>query len=149
MTNRKQGHGMRCHKVGLCIRGHRGNPKVRASFIRFARWLRRRQSFPTLLPVYLVGGDQLRTIAGDKCTASFFGPHSRRNVPYIRIATGNFLSLEKESGRDGALAAFLTSLAHEIIHYQQWLRGMQLTEQGVVRKAAQIVRDYAETVDRP
>lgn len=140
---------MRRQKVGLRIRGHRGHPEVRASFIRFARWLRSRQSFPTLLPVYLLAGEQLRTVAGEMCSASFFAPHSRRDVPYIRIATGDYPSLEKESGRDDALAAFLTSFADELIHYEQWLRRMELTEQGVVRKAARIVRDYAETVDRP
>jgi len=86
---------------------------------------------------------------GDKVTASFFAPWDRRVEPYIRIATGDYLKLKEESGRDNALAAYLHSFAHEFVHYQQWVSTGETSERGVVRRAAGIVDRYAMTTDHP
>jgi hypothetical protein len=52
-------------------------------------------------------------------------------------------------GRDNALAAILCSLAHEVVHYQQWVTTGEMHERGVPRKAAAIVDAYAMSVDYP
>ena len=138
------------HRVkGLRIRGHRGHPEVKLAFIRFACWLRKNRAFPTLLPVYLIPGTHVRTLDGRLCSASFFAPDSKRDIPYIRVATGDFPTWRRSKGRDGALAAFLCSLAHELVHYDQWLAGVVLTERGVVRNARQTVDRYAMDVRHP
>ena len=134
---------------GLRIRGQRGHPEVRAALIRFAIWLRRHREFPTLLPVYLISGDQVRTSEGKLCSASFFAPDSKLDAPYARIATGDYPRLRRSRGRDSALAAFLHSLAHELVHYDQWLAGTAPTERGVVKKAARTVERYATDVRHP
>lgn len=134
---------------GLRIRGHRGHPEVKAAFIRFARWLRSQRSFPTLLPVYLLPGEHVRTIHGEFCSASFFAPDSRADAPYIRVATGDYPALRRKRGRDNALAAMLASFAHELVHYEQWLSGASLNERGVTRRAARTVQAYAASVRRP
>src|SRR6266581_904740 len=105
-------NGVRRDVRGLRIRGQRGHPEVRAALIRFASWLRRHRKFPTLLPVYLIAGDQVRTCKGELCSASFFAPDSRLDAPYARIATGDFPRLRRSRGRDSAL-----------VHYDQWLAG--------------------------
>ena len=84
-----------------------------------------------------------------KASASFFAPRDRRVEPYIRIATGDYHDLLAACGRDNALAAYLNSLAHEVIHYQQWIATGETTERGVVRRAAKMVDRYALTVDHP
>ena len=134
---------------GLRIRGQRGHPEVRAALIRFAAWLRRHREFPTLLPVYLIAGDQVRTGEGELCSASFFAPDSKRDTPYARIATGDFPKLRRSRGRDSALAAYLHSLAHELVHYDQWLVGKPPTERGVVRKAIRTLKEYSMDVRHP
>jgi hypothetical protein len=134
---------------GLRIRGQRGHPEVRAALIRFAGWLRRHREFPTLLPVYLIAGDQVRTGEGELCSASFFAPDSKLDAPYARIATGDFPRLRRSRGRDSALAAYLHSLAHELVHYDQWLAGTAPTERGVDRKATRTVENYAMHVRHP
>jgi|SRR5713226_1705352 len=134
---------------GLRIRGHRGHPEVRSAFIRFARWLRTARDFPVLLPVYLIPRDHIRSAAGRLCPASFFAPDSPLEVPFVRVATGDFPKLRRSDGRDAALAAFLCSLAHELVHYDQWLAREALTERGVAKKARRTVSQYNMAVDHP
>ncbi|MCX2980235.1 hypothetical protein EYC98_05055 [Halieaceae bacterium IMCC14734] len=91
----------------------------------------------------------MTNMRGDKCSASFFGPWEHTVEPYIRIATGGYESEKKEYGRDDALTGYLVSLAHEVIHYQQWVENNQLHQRGVAVKAANMVKAYALTIERP
>jgi hypothetical protein len=135
--------------AGIRVRGQRGHPEVRAAIIRFARWLREHRSFPTVLPVYLSSGEMVRTIEGELGSASFFAPYSKKDAPYVRIATGDYPETRRRRGRDNALAGYLASLAHELVHYDQWLNDEELHERGVRRQANRVVDQYAKAVDRP
>ena len=136
-------------RTGLRIRGERGHPVVREALKRFARWLRLEYNFPIRVPVYLNQHHRFLTIEGEKVTASFFAPDDSNTEPYIRIATGDYNELVAESGRNDALASYICSLAHEIIHYQQWITDGCTTEAGVDKEAVAILRRYAESVDEP
>jgi len=136
-------------RTGIRIKGARGHSEVRAAYIRFARWLRQEYEFPIRVPVYLYPSEQIVTMHGDRVSASFFAPDDRFEEPFIRVATGDFPQLKKERGRDNALAAFLHSFAHELVHYQQWLAARAVSERGVVRKARGIVARYAMSTDHP
>jgi hypothetical protein len=133
---------------GLRIVGHRGNVEVRGAIIRFARWLRSQYDFPMRVPVYLRPEPILVNMYGQECSASFFAPWNRKVEPYIRIATGDYPQCKRRMGRDHALAGYLGSLAHEVIHYQQWLKANRLSEKGVERAARRIVERYALVVER-
>jgi hypothetical protein len=91
----------------------------------------------------------LITVQGETVTASFFAPFDRTVEPYIRIATGDYGEELKARGRDNALASYLCSLAHEVLHYQQWIRGEELSEDGVDEESVAIVDRYAMTVEHP
>lgn len=134
---------------GLRIRGHRGHSDVHAATLRFARWLRSVESFPVRLPVYLSPHAYLRTVDDEIATASFFAPYDPSVEPYIRIATGDYPELLVSHGRDDALAMFLNSMAHELVHYRQWIDTGNITERGVVVRARNIVDRYALTTDHP
>jgi hypothetical protein len=84
---------------------------------------------------------------GDKVVASFFAPWDLE--PYIRVATGDYVQLKKERGRDNALGACPNSFAHEFVHYQQWVSTGEIWERGVIRRAQSIVDRYAMTTDHP
>jgi len=86
---------------------------------------------------------------GKKGSACFFAPWDIKVEPYIRIATGGYEQEKKEDGRDNALAGYLCSLAHEVVHYQQWLKNNKLHERGVDVKASNMVDKYALTTDHP
>jgi hypothetical protein len=137
-----------CRK-GIQIRGHRGHPVVRRSLVRFARWLRTQYDFPIRVPVYLFPYDHIITMHGNNASASFFAPFRRDVEPFIRIATGDYRALAREAGRDDALAAFICSLAHEVIHYQQWVATGETWERGVGVAAGGILRRYAKVVAHP
>jgi hypothetical protein len=92
---------------------------------------------------------EIVTMHGDTASASFVSPLDRNEEPYIRIATGDYPALKRECGRDDALAAFINSLSHEIVHYRQWVETGETWERGVGVKATAMLRQYARDVDRP
>jgi hypothetical protein len=91
----------------------------------------------------------VRTIHGEECSASIFLPWSRRQEPFIRIATGDYPQLRRQWGRNDVLAAYLVSLSHEVIHYQQWIATGDSSERGVAAKARGLVQRYAKVVPEP
>ena len=101
------------------------------------------------MPVYLSPHEEIRSIDGQLVSASFFAPWDRNLDPYIRIATGDYRQLRRKWGRDNALAAYIVSLSHEVVHYQQWVTTNEMHERGVIRRATSMMRRYATTVDRP
>lgn len=122
---------------------------MRRCLQRYARWLREYVNFPVRVPVYLSPRKELKLMDGQTASASILTPFDRRQEPYIRIAAGDYRDLLRERGRDNALAAYLNSLSHEVVHYRQWIERKPLTEKGVIRKAKTMVDDYATCVDRP
>ena len=86
---------------------------------------------------------------GKKVSASFFAPFRRNVEPFIRIATGDYGTLQRERGLNNALAAFICSFAHEVIHYQQWVATGKTWERGVSVAASGMLRRYARTVGHP
>lgn len=136
-------------RTGIRIIGQRGHPEVKDALIKFTKWLRNHYEFPIRVPVYLRPDRQLTNIHGEKCSATFFAPWDQTVEPYIRIETGDYDNDKRKSGRDNALAGYLVSLAHEVIHYHQWLKDKNIKEGGVSAKASNIVDEYALTVDHP
>jgi hypothetical protein len=86
---------------------------------------------------------------GELVSPSIFLPWNRRVEPYIRVARGDYDELRRGRGRDNALAAYLHSLSHEIVHYRQWIETGDASERGVVSRARRLVESYARTVDHP
>jgi hypothetical protein len=139
------GRSMKHRRSGLRIVGRRGHPQVRAPLLCYARWLRHHFEFPIRVPVYLLPGETVFTMHGEHVSASIFLPWDRRVEPYIRIATGDYPELRRERGRDSALAAFLCSLTHEVLHYRQWVETGRSWERGVGAAAVRLVKAYTQT----
>ncbi|WP_145167524.1 hypothetical protein [Rubripirellula lacrimiformis] len=99
------------------------------------------------VPVYLSPHAYLRTVDNRIVSAAFFAPYDPTDEPFIRIATGDYPALLTEHGRDDALAMFLNSLAHELVHYNQWIETGDISERGVVVRARKMVDHYALTTD--
>lgn len=118
-------------RSGLRVRCEQGvNPKVRQSCLDFAKWLRLYLEFPIRVVVYLKRAYQIKTQDGkEMVSATFLGPYSKDEEPYIKVATGDFQELVSERGEDNAILAILNSIAHEIIHYRQWLENPDFDEE--------------------
>jgi len=129
-------------RCGIRVCGARGNPEVRVAIISFATWLRRRYAFPIRVPVYLLPGQTVLTVHGERVSASFFAPWNRRVEPYIRIATGDYPRMKRRWGRRAALLSHLISLAHELLHYQEWVATNTVSERGKAVAARGIALRY-------
>lgn len=127
--------------------------EVRRACKEFGKWLRSKYFFPIRVPVYVKSAVRLRTRDGDIAVATFFEPDDREVEPYIRIASGDYIDLMNESGKDAALLLILLPIAHELTHYFQWVNNIKLTEIGRERQATtyarKILTEYAQTRDHP
>ena len=137
-------------RTGLRLRFDPGvDPEVRTAVKTICAWLRTEYYFPLRVPVYVKSTRRVRTMDGDLVCGSFFEPFDYRIEPYIRIAVGDFRELLESQGRDDALASILSTLAHELTHYFQWINGLDLTDTGRERQATRyakyILSEYAET----
>jgi hypothetical protein len=138
---------VRRNGIRICDKG--GDPEVKRALIRFAAWLRKEYEFPIRVPVYLYPSEYLITMHGSKASASFFAPWDRNVEPFIRIATGDYRGLKARRGKANSLTAYLSSLAHEVIHYQTWVTSGRTSEKGVARASLAMVRRYSKTVRWP
>ena len=129
------------------------DPEVRAAVKTFCAWLRKEYAFPLRVPVYVKSARRIKAKDGDLVCGTFFEPEAFNVEPYIRIATGDYQELKLEIGPDDALASILSTLAHELTHYFQWINGLDLTEIGRERQASQyqkyISDEYALAGDHP
>lgn len=126
---------------------------VRIACKEFCKWLRSEYYFPLRVPIYIKNTRYIKTMDGDYVVGSFFEPNNYSVEPYVRIAAGDFKDLQRSIGRDDALASILSTIAHELTHYFQWINGIKLTEIGYERQATQYARfilyEYAQTREHP
>ncbi len=129
------------------------DPEVRRACKEFCHWLRSEYYFPIRVPIYLKASKKIRACDGDAVYGTFFEPYNRDVEPYIRIATGDYQTLLKRMTKDSALATILSTIAHELTHYFQWINDIKLTEIGQERQATNytefIMDEYKETRDHP
>ncbi len=114
---------------------------------KFARWLRGHYEFPVPVSVLLSPHYQLKTNMGRNVSAFFFLTNGKGVKPYIKISTGDYPDLKRSEGRNNALGSILNSVAHEVIHYHQWLENGDTRERGVVVKADGLVKKYGADVN--
>jgi len=135
-------------RTGLRIRSEPGvHPEVRAVCIKFCKWLRTQAEFPIRVVIYLKKDYQIKNrTTKEMVSATFFAPYEKNVEPYIRLATGDYDELIEERGKADALYAMLDSIAHEIIHYQQWLEDRELQEDEAEEEGYKMVDRYSETL---
>lgn len=142
------------HRDGMWLRFDKGvDPEVKRACKEFSKWLRTCYYFPIRVPVYIKSSEQVKTPLGEVGSAFFWAPFDKTNEPYISVSTGDYCKLMEIGGKDGALASILHSIAHELSHYFQWLKNMDLPIEKKERQAKyysnEILYDYAEIRERP
>ncbi len=142
------------NKNGIFIRFEREvDPEVRGALMRFVKWLRANYEFPIKLNVYVKSKPRITARDGERVCGIFFRPDNYGDIPYIKLATGDYAELASESGRDDALASIIWTFAHELTHYYQYASKAKLTLRGEEIQAShyaiKILRLYAETTKHP
>ena len=129
------------------------DPAVRTAVKDFCAWMRTEYYYPLRVLVYVKSARRIKAMDGGLVCGPFFEPEKYSVEPYIRIATGDYPELVCKWGRDDALASILSTLAHELTHYYQWINELSLTENGRERQATQyakyILSEYSETREHP
>lgn len=144
-------------KTGLYLHISKDVPSdLRNIFIRFARWIRKNFDFPIKVNAYIQNTKNIYTKdTHEPVSANIYLPYDLQKSPHIKIAVGDFYDLIKEKGEFSAICAELCSLAHEIIHYQQWQNGNDMdsstakraNEIQAKRKSTKLIQDYIDQVD--
>jgi hypothetical protein len=114
---------------------------------KFARWLRCHYEFPVPIYIFLSPRDKLKTRGSQTVSAFFFFHVTNGDKPFIKISTGDYPELKRSEGRNNALGSILNSVAHEVIHYHQWLESGDTRERGVVVRADSLVKRYGADVN--
>jgi hypothetical protein len=134
------------HRSGLRIRCEKGvDIEVREAILKFAIWLREQIRFPIRVPVYVKKTERIKNMYGEIVVATFFAPYDKTVEPYARISTGDYNELNERNGKYEALGAILHSMAHELAHYEQWVKDRPLSERTTTRRARQLLDRYTQT----
>lgn len=138
-------------RTGLRVRSEKGvNSEVRRACLEFAKWLRKEFEFPIRVVIYLKKDYQIKNrFTKELVSATFFAPYDKEEEPYIRIATGDYMELLDELGKDEALASVLNSMAHELGHYYQWIDDEEFDEESAEDTADYMIGLYSDTRDHP
>lgn len=108
-------------RKGLRLNANKVEEDIALSFKLFAKWLRKYYDFPIRVPVYLSTREHVVGRDGQSCASIFFAPFDYKVEPYIRIATGDYLDMVEENGKNDALFSLLHSLALGVVNYHKWL----------------------------
>lgn len=133
---------------GLRLRFYPGvRPDLRVFLLDFARWLRRTIAFRHPVRVTVVPQTTVIGLDGAPGWAVFLIPsddYTAGDVVRIFLAGGKLPLLESHYRLrpDTARARLAHDLAHEIVHYEQWRDSQRISERGVNRRAAALVRSY-------
>lgn len=116
--------------------------QLREIVIEFGKWIRGKLDFPVTVTVYIRGKYISKINNEETFLASFFAPDNRAHNPYIRVDVEN----HKDNLNDvnEFRKSILVSIAHEIIHYMQWLEGLDFCEEDAENKSEQLVGKFIE-----
>ena len=124
------------------------DPNVRQSILDFAKWIRCEYEFPLRVNVYVKSSYRIKAKDGDLVVGTCWQPAGHEQLPYIRLATGDYCDLVAERGKEQAIWAILCSFTHELTHYFQYINGISLTDIGEERQAnfyaKNVLYDYYE-----
>ncbi len=127
--------------------------EVKRACREFVNWIKKEYFFPKCIRIYFKDTYQIKAKDGENVSAICFLPFDMKEVPYIKISTGDYEELIMKIGKDNALAAILNSLAHELTHYYQWVNNSNVSDEKMEIQAKQcarrIIRKYACTRPHP
>ncbi|KOF55793.1 hypothetical protein AGR56_18555 [Clostridium sp. DMHC 10] len=116
--------------------------QLRDIIIEFARWIRKKYTFEIGVTVYV--RNEFKSKAKDKQDfwASFFAPDNHEYNPYIRVEIKNHKA--DLADINDFRKSILGSIAHEIIHYFQWIEKADFCEKTAEGKSKKLVKAFIE-----
>ena len=119
---------------GVSLHFEKGiEPEFRTLCIRFARWMRKKYSFPVHLHIYIKDCERIRLLNGRYAYGGF--RYYVNRPPYIRIPARIESHLKNEYDTLEIYYMILGSLVHELTHYFQWVAELEQTDAASERQA--------------
>ena len=116
-------------KGGLRIRVHPDvHPFVRRELLTYARWLRANVAFPIRVNVYVPNALQIRALDGENCWGRCIWPEDPAAAVTIDVAGGSRATGKR--ALQNHIRTTIFTLSHELSHYFQFFRGIELTPRG-------------------
>ncbi len=120
------------------------NPYIKLAFKEFRKWLKNKISFPIKINIYVTSSYRVVTKKQIKATGIFTIPSTKNKYPFIKLATADFEDLKSEVGYYNGMMSILHTFAHEVIHYQQWIREQSFNERLADKEATKLVEEYSD-----
>ncbi|EUJ33791.1 hypothetical protein MFLO_01125 [Listeria floridensis FSL S10-1187] len=118
------------------------DPFLKEEFVKYGEWLRSYYNFPQRVRVYVKADEYITALNGNLVSGTFFAPFEKREEPYIKVATGDFIKGKQKYGVFQMLFNTLNTLSHEIQHYYQWLDDEELDEEEAEYGAEELTQEY-------
>ena len=103
----------------------RVNKEVKRACLNLQKWLSKNIYFPVKLCVYIRKSRRVVTANGESVVGRLSVPKNRKNIKngeiFAEVAIGDYKELLNKEKKPVALAQLLTTIAHEIVHYFQWI----------------------------
>jgi len=133
-------------KKGISLHFSNVHEYVRLSIICFIKWLREEVVFPVHVNVYCRYGEKVPCMNGRFAHGKFWFRYNDRNThPRIYIGCGDF---KKDDPVTEHLMdetdLILGTLMHEIIHYFQFINGMDMDRRGIEQQATYYEKDMMQ-----
>jgi tetratricopeptide (TPR) repeat protein len=126
---------------GITIRCSREvDTKIRDICVEFTGWIRKNIALPIKVTIYVRKNYKSRISENDIFKASFFAPYLKSDNPFIRVDVENHKI--ENSDEESTILSILESIAHEIVHYVQWIEGLPFSEDEAERKSKKLVRKF-------
>ena len=101
------------------------DPFVKSECKKFCKWMRQYYFFPIRVSLYVKSSPCVKASDGELVSATFLGPFHKMQEPYIRVSAGDYYEMSGELGVESAAFTILRSIAHEIVHYYQWINDLE------------------------
>lgn len=116
--------------------------QVKLACKEFRKWLKLNKYLSSIVQVYVKSSEKVKT-KDKKSAVGIFGTPLYK-YPYIKISAGDFQSLKYKRGNYNALMCILDAFAHEIVHYNQWIKNKPYKESEANRTGKIMVEKYSE-----
>lgn len=137
----------------------RVNKEVKRACVNFQKWLSKNIFFPVKLYVYIRNSEHVKTTKGESVVGRLSVPKNYKNIEngdvFAEISVGDYKKLLNTKNKSVALADILDPIAHEIIHYFQWINNEIIgylpyfKEKDAIKYSTKLLLEYSKLEKYP
>lgn len=148
-----------CESGIVFIYDKKANKEVKRACVNLEKWLSKNIYFPVKLYVYIRNSIRVKTTKGESVVGRLSVPKNREHIEngdvFDEIAIGDYKKLLNTKNKSVALADILDPIAHEIIHYFQWINNEIIgylpyfKEKDAIKYSTKLLLEYSKLEKYP